>query len=425
VRQRLQAAITPCVKENTELANDYRDYEKACVKIRKQNERLLSDFEDWLNRKGLSETTVRGHVQNSDFYVNEYLLYEDAVEAAQGTHHVGMFLGDWFIRKATWSSEAAIRSNAASLKKFYDFMQAQGLVQEEAVRELRETIKENLPDWLAALRRYENLSYDDPDEDWGAWRFPPEEENEPEMEAIALLLSPPKKEVESNIAKQHGLRVGDTVVVKPGIMCPDYPSLSLAGWQGQLSELYLDEGTLLIRWDSATLKAIPDDYITQSEIEGLDWEAMVLEVDEVEAATPQGNAKALEKERDRVAQQIMARHRWDYLADENPGIREVLGNLDNTSMVACLEAWEAHLEKALHFPFEAKVMELTERGPIRVGDRLVVDGFAFSEDLYGILVHVRRSRERYVFPLCDLEATDANSPNYQPLRDYVVWFANC
>jgi hypothetical protein len=53
-----------------------------------------------------------------------------------------------------------------------------------------------------------------------------------------------------------------------------------------------------------------------------------------------------------------------------------------------------------------------------------VDGFAFSEDLYGILVHVRRERETFVFPLCDLEATDANSPNYQPLRDYVVWFAN-
>lgn len=54
----------------------------------------------------------------------------------------------------------------------------------------------------------------------------------------------------------------------------------------------------------------------------------------------------------------------------------------------------------------------------------MVDGFSMLDESYGIIVHVRRNRERYEFPLCDLEATDADSPNYQPLNDYVVWYAN-
>ncbi|MBI3943392.1 MAG: hypothetical protein HY326_10305, partial [Chloroflexi bacterium] len=46
------------------------------------------------------------------------------------------------------------------------------------------------------------------------------------------------------------------------------------------------------------------------------------------------------------------------------------------------------------------------------------------EDLYGILVNVQTKRGDFVFPLCDLKATNQNSSNYQPLNDYDVWFAN-
>ncbi|MBW6536853.1 MAG: calcium-binding protein [Mariniphaga sp.] len=30
----------------------------------------------------------------------------------------------------------------------------------------------------------------------------------------------------------------------------------------------------------------------------------------------------------------------------------------------------------------------------------------------------------YGFPLCNLKVTDKNSPNYQLIDDYQVWFAN-
>ena len=58
------------------------------------------------------------------------------------------------------------------------------------------------------------------------------------------------------------------------------------------------------------------------------------------------------------------------------------------------------------------------------GDRVQVHGISRSDDLYGVIVEIRRGQRRYDFPLCELEAVDKKSPNYQPLRDYCVWFAN-
>jgi len=78
--------------------DDYGKYEENCKAIKEFNERLLKDFEAWLKASGLSEKTIDKHVSNIDFYINEYLLYEDATEAKDGVAAVDMFLGYWFIK---------------------------------------------------------------------------------------------------------------------------------------------------------------------------------------------------------------------------------------------------------------------------------------------------------------------------------------
>jgi site-specific recombinase XerD len=104
--------------------------------------------------------TVRT-IANIDFYINEYLLYEDATEAKDGVNAVGMFLGYWFIRKAMWASPSSIRGNAASLKKFYAFLQQKGLIDKEDLNGLKQTIQEDMPEWLATLERYDDRSVED------------------------------------------------------------------------------------------------------------------------------------------------------------------------------------------------------------------------------------------------------------------------
>ncbi len=141
--------------------NDYEKYEEDCTKIREQNDLLLDSFETWLKSTGLSEKVINNHLSNIDFYVNDYLLYEDAIEAEDGVSDVGEFLGYWFIKKAMWASKSSIKGNAASLKKFYTFMHEKQLIDIEDLTDLKKTIKADMPKWLETLSRYDDLSIED------------------------------------------------------------------------------------------------------------------------------------------------------------------------------------------------------------------------------------------------------------------------
>jgi len=149
------------------MVGDYKQYQAKCDRIRESNKELLDDFADWLREMGLSAKTVRRHVGNVDLYINEYLLYEDAVEPQDGILKVSMFLGYWFIKKAMWASAASIRSNAASLKKFYAFLHERGIVKQSDLDALKRTIKREMPEWLATLARYDDPSVTDMAEVWG------------------------------------------------------------------------------------------------------------------------------------------------------------------------------------------------------------------------------------------------------------------
>jgi site-specific recombinase XerD len=136
-------------------------YEKKRNKIQKENELHLAGFEKWLKNKGLSQKTINTHVSNVDFFINDYLCYYDALDVSQGTHHIGGFLGNWFIRKAMWSSCAHIKTNAAGIKKFYAYLLENNVVEQDAYDELCWTIKDDMPDWLEEMKRYDDMIFED------------------------------------------------------------------------------------------------------------------------------------------------------------------------------------------------------------------------------------------------------------------------
>lgn len=148
------------------MTDAYAKYEKECRRIRAENEKLLESFADWLSAKGLADSTIRRHCENMDFYLNHFLLHDDAVEAAGGVTRIDMFLGYWFIRKAMWADRSAIKSYAATLKKFYTFMFEKGEVEKEDLEELKQDIKAGMPEWLATLARYDDPEVDGEDV-WG------------------------------------------------------------------------------------------------------------------------------------------------------------------------------------------------------------------------------------------------------------------
>ena len=137
---------------------DYKEYEKECDRIRKDNGELLSLFEDDLTNAGLSSKTIRRHLSNVDFYINEYLLREEPLTIEYGTAKLDTFLGDFFIRKCMWSTPASIKSTAASIKKFYRCMLDHNKLDKKYYDCLCGDIKENLEQW-----QDECAIYNDPD----------------------------------------------------------------------------------------------------------------------------------------------------------------------------------------------------------------------------------------------------------------------
>lgn len=128
--------------------DDYEKYEAKCKQIKAENEKHLEEFESWLKASGLSENTIHTHFDNIDFYINHFLLYEDVTRPEDGAYDVGMFLGYWFIRKAMWSTPSAVKSSAASLKKFYTFLLEKKLIESAVLDDLKENIKEGIHDWM-------------------------------------------------------------------------------------------------------------------------------------------------------------------------------------------------------------------------------------------------------------------------------------
>lgn len=133
---------------------NYEEYEKAVEKITKVNEQYLILFQEYLLEKGLKDKTIRNHLNNVSFYINDYLNYYDPQEMVRGCYDISGFLGDWFIRKAMWSSRESIKSTAASIKKFYKCMLEKGHVSKADYQYLVETIKEKMPDWLENMDDY-------------------------------------------------------------------------------------------------------------------------------------------------------------------------------------------------------------------------------------------------------------------------------
>lgn len=95
--------------------------------------------------------------------------------------------------------------------------------------------------------------------------------------------------------------------------------------------------------------------------------------------------------------------------------------------------WEDWFEDHLKFPFMAirkedmsvePFSEVDKNKPFQVGHTMKVVAIEDEDEGYGLIVKVREGRKTGYIPLPDLEVTPKNHPNFWPVREYVVWFAN-
>jgi hypothetical protein len=143
---------------------DENTYEESCRAIRRENVRMLDIFRKSMQK--LSPKTVDKHVSNVDFYINDYLLYEEPLSFEEGVKRIDDFLGYFFIRKCMWSTPGTIKSTAASIKKFYKCMVQHRMIQESDYKYLCDDIKEGMPVWQETCARYNDPDADNPFDIW-------------------------------------------------------------------------------------------------------------------------------------------------------------------------------------------------------------------------------------------------------------------
>lgn len=215
------------------------------------------------------------------------------------------------------------------------------------------------------------------------------------------------------------ITIGQTIQVKPGTLDED-TGVPLAGWSGRVIALYPEYDTLDIEWDSLTLLHLPDHYIRHSLDEGYDYLQYIIEQVNVEVINPKDTLEQVQE----IREELEARY-YDYELYGDPSLP--FSEVERESFTADLllpqsfSGWYEYLEKQLKFPFRAKVVE--DRRSI--GKELNILALSDILDPYGIIA-VAKWMEGGAGEvlLCDLEATDEQSVNYQTLRKYVIWFAN-
>ena len=126
---------------------EYDEYERQCKLREQENIRYLDEFEADLRAAGLKPATINKHLDNVSFYLSAFLTRSAPLDMRAGCYKVGEYLGGFFIRKCMWSTPNAIKSNAASFKKFYKSMLAHGHIRQDDFDVLQCIIKDDLDYW--------------------------------------------------------------------------------------------------------------------------------------------------------------------------------------------------------------------------------------------------------------------------------------
>lgn len=218
------------------------------------------------------------------------------------------------------------------------------------------------------------------------------------------------------------LKIGDYVKVKQGIKAPDFEYQSMTNWQGKIIDIMKDEKLIEIEWDSETLLNTPEQYLKDLVKQGYDYEIMTLEISELEYANRRDNYN----QRKEAKAQLDAKLYWiELFEEEDKSIKygKVFQGIKLDNYNQLYQKWEEYLSENLEFPIETQVVE-SERGRIRNGAKIKLLDIEDYDDMYGIFGIGKYEREGVTFPICNLEAINKKSKNYELLKDYAIWFAN-
>jgi len=124
-----------------------RKHKQVCAIIRGDNAKLLAGFSRWLSGTYLHRKAIRQQVQDVEVFINTFLLSDQVITARRGVNWVAAFLS----RKSIGASPNSLLEHAASLKKFYTYLNEKGKTNDEELQAVKKAIKIGMPGWLARV----------------------------------------------------------------------------------------------------------------------------------------------------------------------------------------------------------------------------------------------------------------------------------
>jgi hypothetical protein len=132
---------------------DEDDFEKKLDAEKERNKVYLNEFEKSLRDDGMAEKTIRRHMKNAEFFIDEYLCFYESRHMEEGCEEMTSYFGSFYIYKYP-STPGTIKTAAASLKKFYRAMFTNGHVSKEAYENLASDIKYDMDEWMELCKQY-------------------------------------------------------------------------------------------------------------------------------------------------------------------------------------------------------------------------------------------------------------------------------
>ena len=223
----------------------------------------------------------------------------------------------------------------------------------------------------------------------------------------------------NQLPQEKDLQIRDVVKVRDGFYDSEL-GVDMSGWHGRVSKLYPEEGNALIAFDSLTLLALPSSFIELCEEEGYSWSDYGYGLDDLSRTEARDTLSRVLT----VLKGLQKRYQFSYLGEEGRELNKIFLSIDPDGTMVPLDVWGTCLQQNLTFPFEAVVDEWQEPGPLRAGDKVRVSQIEVVDERYGLIIKAKRGRHQIHFPLCDLAATDKDSPNFDLIDLYCTWFAN-
>jgi len=213
-------------------------------------------------------------------------------------------------------------------------------------------------------------------------------------------------------------KIGDFIEMKDSVVDPDYPHISLSGWQGEIMDFEgMDENNqplFRIAWNADTLFKIPDEVLKDSFTEGFEFSEMILSADDF----VKSDAIHETAERKAAIEKIEQMYFWIDLGEQGIRIIKLLKSVHDLSEKNIRRAWFQYLKGQMGFPQKLIFLSENELGCI-TGNAYDIKEIELNADEIWAILEVNKQKIKL-----PLSYFDQSESAIECLQDFLVWDAN-